>query len=343
MEIEPPLEERYNELKKEELNGRRIIEADEEAIEECEEEIELPVIDLGQLKKGNLEREECKKEIVEAAMNWGFFQVINHGVAEKVLNAMINEQKKVFNQPFVNKSLSGNFLNLPSTHYRWGNPVAISSSQISWSEAFHIPVLEVSTLNHHITLRTTMEGVVKKLGSLAEKISEILGQSLGIKSNYFKERCEKGKSSFRMNRYPPCPIASQVYGLIPHTDTDYLTILYQPHISGLQLMKSAKWFPVKPNPQALLLNIGDLFQVVSNDIFRSLKHRVVASVGVERYSFAYFYCPSDDVMIESWLKPSIYKQFSYKEYRQQIEKDVEKTGNKVGLSRFFLHNIILPH
>lgn len=106
-----------------------------------------------------------------------------------------------------------------------------------------------------------MEGVVKKLGSLAEKISEILGQSLGIKSNYFKERCEKGKSSFRMNRYPPCPIASQVYGLIPHTDTDYLTILYQPHISGLQLMKSAKWFPVKPNPQALLLNIGDLFQV----------------------------------------------------------------------------------
>uniref|UniRef100_A0A0A0L560 Fe2OG dioxygenase domain-containing protein n=2 Tax=Cucumis sativus TaxID=3659 RepID=A0A0A0L560_CUCSA len=188
-----------------------------------------------------------------------------------------------------------------------------------------------------------MEGVVKKLGSLAEKISEILGQSLGIKSNYFKERCEKGKSSFRMNRYPPCPIASQVYGLIPHTDTDYLTILYQPQISGLQLKKSAKWFPVKPNPRALLLNIGDLFQVVSNDIFRSLKHRVVASEGVERYSFAYFYCPSDDVIIESWLKPSIYKHFSYKEYRQQIEKDVEKTGNKVGLSRFFLHNIALPH
>lgn len=112
-----------------------------------------------------------------------------------------------------------------------------------------------------------MEGVVKKLGSLAEKISEILGQSLGIKSNYFKERCEKGKSSFRMNRYPPCPIASQVYGLIPHTDTDYLTILYQPQISGLQLKKSAKWFPVKPNPRALLLNIGDLFQVPPPNTF----------------------------------------------------------------------------
>lgn len=116
--------------------------------------------------------------------------------------------------------------------------------------------------------RTTMEGVVKKLGRLAEKISEILGQSLGIKSSYFKERCEKGKSSFRLNRYPPCPFASKVYGLIPHTDSDYLTILYQPQISGLQLLKAGKWFPVKPNPQALLVNIGDLFQVPTQTLFK---------------------------------------------------------------------------
>lgn len=80
-------------------------------------------------------------------------------------------------------------------------------------------------------------------------------------------------------------------------------------------------------------------QVVSNDVFKSIKHRVVASEE-ERFSFAYFYCPSEDVMIESCMKPSIYKQFSYKEYRQQIEKDVEKTGNKVGLSRFFLHHML---
>lgn len=86
----------------------------------------------------------------------------------------------------------------------------------------------------------------------------------------------------------------------------------------------------------------NVMQVVSNDAFRSLKHRVVASEAVERFSFAYFYSPSDDVMIESCTKPSIYRQFSYREYRQQIEKDVEKTGNKVGLPRFFLHNM-LPH
>ena len=111
--------------------------------------------------------------------------------------------------------------------------------------------------------RPTMEAVVKKFGRLAESIAEILGQSLGIKASYFKERCEKGRSSFRLNRYPPCPFASQVYGLIPHTDSDYLTILYQAQVSGLQLMKDGKWFAVKPNPKALLVNIGDLFQVLT--------------------------------------------------------------------------------
>lgn len=105
--------------------------------------------------------------------------------------------------------------------------------------------------------------MVKKFGGLAESIAEILGQSLGMKSSYFEESCKRGRSSFRLNRYPPCPFASKVYGLVPHTDTDFLTILYQPpQINALHLMKDGNWLAVKPNPQALLVNIGDLLQVL---------------------------------------------------------------------------------
>ena len=64
-----------------------------------------------------------------------------------------------------------------------------------------------------------------------------------------------------MNRYPPCPLASKVFGLVPHTDSDFLTILFQDQVGGLQLLKDGKWIKVKPNPQALIINIGDLFQV----------------------------------------------------------------------------------
>lgn len=55
-----------------------------------------------------------------------------------------------------------------------------------------------------------------------------------------------------------------MHGLIPHCDTSFLTIVHQDHVGGLQLMKDGNWVAVKPNPHALVVNIGDLFQVKSH-------------------------------------------------------------------------------
>jgi gibberellin 2-oxidase len=81
-------------------------------------------------------------------------------------------------------------------------------------------------------------------------------------------------------------------------------------------------------------------QALSNDAFKSIKHRVVATQEVERFSAVYFYCPSNDAVIQSCCctkkPPAVYKRFSFREYQQQVRKDVEATGDKVGLSRFLL-------
>lgn len=67
------------------------------------EERELPLIDLSQL---NIEQEEekCKREIAKASQEWGFFQVINHGISSQVLEKMRYEQMKVFKRPFEDKA-----------------------------------------------------------------------------------------------------------------------------------------------------------------------------------------------------------------------------------------------
>ena len=68
-----------------------------------------------------------------------------------------------------------------------------------------------------------------------------------------------------MNRYPPIPeFHSEVCGLVAHTDTSYLTILHQNKTGGLEMKKDEMWISVKPNPDALVINIGDLFQVYIN-------------------------------------------------------------------------------
>ncbi|KAF9620484.1 hypothetical protein IFM89_013101 [Coptis chinensis] len=294
--------------------------------EECSK---LPLIDLNQLNQGNLQRENCKKEMVKAAMEWGFFQVVNHGVPSKVLESMRCEIVNMFREPFEKKSLN--------SEYRWGTPTATRLSDFSWSEAFHIP-LDIVVLEGPLdTPRSTIKELVKILFELAQKIAKILGESSSCESNFFNESCLPSNSFIRMNRYPQCLIDDNVYGLVKHTDTNFLTILYQDQsVEGLQVAKDGIWVTVKPIPEALIINVGDLFQSWSNGAYKSAEHRVMANRHTERFSMAYFFCPTDNTVIESCKQPSVYRKFSFGEYKFQIMTDVKALGQKIGLDRFLL-------
>ncbi|XP_024988797.1 gibberellin 2-beta-dioxygenase 8-like isoform X1 [Cynara cardunculus var. scolymus] len=300
------------------------------------EECEVPTIDLSQLHQGGREAADCKREIAEASQKWGFFQVINHGVSLDVLEKMRCEQMKVFKKTFYDKANNHCNLNFPAGSYRWGTPSATCLRQLAWSEAFHIPLTDISNMGGLTSLSTTMDQFAMMVSNLAENLAEILAEQLGHKSNFFKENCWPSTCYLRLNRYPPCPVPSQVFGLMPHTDSDFLTILHQDQIGGLQLVKDGKWIAVKPKKEALIINIGDLFQAWSNDVYKSVEHRVVANKHRERFSVAYFFCPSYDTVIQSCVENSIYKKFSFREFRQQVQDDVKRLGYKIGLPRFIL-------
>ncbi|CAN1326903.1 Gibberellin 2-beta-dioxygenase 8 [Linum perenne] len=240
-------------------------------------------------------------EMVRASEEWGFFQVVNHGISREILDQMRHEQVKVFKQPFVKKKEEDKMY----VHY----------------------------------CSTAMEEFANTVADLAQKLAEILAERLGRKSSFFKEKCLASSCYLRMNRYPPCPIPTDVFGLMPHTDSDFLTILYQDQVGGLQLVRDGKWFAVNPNPLALIINIGDLFQAWSNDVYKSVEHRVMTNPSVERFSTAYFFCPSYDTEINTGHdhQSSVYRKFSFKEYRQKVQEDVQKLGYKVGLPRFSAH------
>uniref|UniRef100_A0A5B7A7A7 gibberellin 2beta-dioxygenase n=1 Tax=Davidia involucrata TaxID=16924 RepID=A0A5B7A7A7_DAVIN len=299
------------------------------------EECEVPLIDLSRLNGGELEREECKREIAKASQEWGFFQVVNHGISREILERMRREQVKLFKKPFHEK-INDMHLSFSAGSYRWGTPSATCLRQLSWSEAFHVPLTDISGSGALTSLSSTMQQFATTVSDLAQKLAEILAEKMGHKSIFFKENCLPSTCYLRMNRYPPCPISSEVFGLMPHTDSDFLTILHQDQIGGLQLVKDGKWIAVKPNQEALIINIGDLFQAWSNGIYSSVQHRVVTNKLVERFSAAYFLCPSYDTVIQSCIEPSIYRRFSFREYRQQVQEDVKKLGYKTGLPRFLV-------
>ncbi|KAK9275808.1 hypothetical protein L1049_023078 [Liquidambar formosana] len=276
------------------------------------DECQLPLIDLSGLRNQDEgERLACVAAIARASSEWGFFQVVNHEISNELLVEMRREQVKLFETPFERKA-SCKLLN---NSYRWGTPTATCPRQFSWK---------------------VMEEFAAAMSKLARLLAGVLAENLGHRRGGFEDSCDASTCFLRLNRYPACPVSADIFGLVPHTDSDFLTILYQDQVGGLQLMKDSKWVAVKPNEDALIVNIGDLLQAWSNDVYKSVEHKVMPNRKGERYSIAYFLCPSYDSFIGSCREPSIYRKFTFGEYRRQVQEDVKKLGHKVGLSPFLL-------
>ncbi|XP_065009480.1 gibberellin 2-beta-dioxygenase 8-like [Musa acuminata AAA Group] len=291
-------------------------------------ECDLPLVDLSRLNS-KLEAKQCKQDIITAATEWGFFQIVNHGVSNSLLARLRRQQVKMFRQPFKKK-----VLDFSDDSYRWGTPTATSLKQLSWSEAYHIPVSSANKLARTSTNRCVIEEFSAAMAQLANQLVDTLAEGLGRDGTYIKENCTRNSCYLRLNHYPSCPLPGEVFGLVPHTDSDFLTILCQDTVCGLQLNKAGRWVTVKPNPNALIVNIGDLFQAWSNGLYKSVEHRVMSNPHLERFSVAYFVCPSKETLIQSSALPAIYRKFSFGEYRLQVQQDVRLTGHKVGLTRF---------
>lgn len=147
---DPPFMEFYKDL----FDNHDVTKNHENGGNLCEvEEWDLPVIDLTRLDRGGCEGANCKREIAEASRKWGFFQVINHGVSSDILEKMRCEQMKAFKKTFLEKTGNHHDLNFPVGSYRWGTPSATCLSQVSWSEAFHVPLTDISNMGGGTSLR----------------------------------------------------------------------------------------------------------------------------------------------------------------------------------------------
>ncbi|RVW95250.1 Codeine O-demethylase [Vitis vinifera] len=149
-----------------------------------------------------------------------------------------------------------------------------------------------------LPFRDTLEVYVVEMRNLALTMLSFMEKALKIEVNEMRKLFEQGLQAMRMNYYPPCPKPEQVIGLTPHSDSVGLTILLQVNeVEGLQIRKDGMWIPITPLPNAFIVNIGDILEIFSNGIYKSIEHRAVVNSVKERLSIATFYNPQMDAEI----------------------------------------------
>lgn len=127
-------------------------------------------------------------------------------------------------------------------------------------------------------------------------------ENLFMPGDFLHHLFEPDHTSFvRINYYPECPDpespedvstpATGHQGVNHHTDAGALTILLQDDQAGLEVYRKGRWHSVVPIAGALVVNIGDIIQVWSNDRYKAPLHRVRANTSNKRFSVPFFFNP----------------------------------------------------
>ncbi|KAL5062515.1 hypothetical protein RYX36_024252 [Vicia faba] len=275
----------------------------------------IPIIDLQGLDSSN--RYEIIQKIAHACQNYGFFQILNHGVPEKVLSDMMNVSKDFFNMSESERMKS--YSDDPLKTTRLSTSFNVKTEKFSnWRDFLRLHCHPLEDYVHEWPANPP--SFSKQLRNLALRLLEAISESLGLEKDYINKALGKHGQHMAINYYPPCPEPELTYGLPAHADPNVITILLQNDVVGLQVLKDGKWITINHVPNTFIVNIGDQIQVISNDKYKSVLHRALVNSEKERMSIPTFYCPSPDAIMKPAPElldndhPAQYKDYEYDEY-----------------------------
>ncbi|CAM6103863.1 unnamed protein product [Calypogeia fissa] len=306
-------------------------------------EQQMPTIDMAMLELEDLSstsRKEMSEYMAKACETWGFFQLINHGLDASLLEKVKEVSIGFFKKPeeekleykirpgvvegFYSKSLTG-----------------VGSNKLTHSVDHLLFRSEPPSLRNYElwpldppAYRETMKEYTHQVRALAVKLVGILSEELGLKTRALQDRLEGGPAAhptvtFRTNYYSPVNKApatdeeeedEDLCRLHAHSDPGGLTVLLQNGVAGFEVRKDGLWVGVEPIAEALVVNVGDQIEILSNGRYKSIEHRGNAHRTKERLSIATFYSPAQEILICPMdelvdnAHPALYKSIRFRDY-----------------------------
>lgn len=307
----------------------------------------VPVIDIHQL-----DRPAARAAIHLACHDWGFFQVTGHSIERSVIDEIFAVSHTFFEQSAADKRSL-----LRDADNPWGYfDQELTKNRQDFKELYDFGPDSGDGRGPRWPggrLRQLFEPAVRACyagcTALSMRLLSVIASNLGVSPQVLARGFEDSAhtSFLRLNFYPMSTpdnaddASPRPFGVGEHTDAGALTILLQDEQPGLEVQREGRWHLVEPRRDALVVNIGDIVQVWSNDQYKAALHRVLTNPAQERYSIPFFLNPSYETIYEPLPatvtpdRPAAYRPIGWREFRcLRAAGDYADVGEEVQIRHY---------
>lgn len=309
---------------------------------------DVPVIDL----LNDAVRVEA--EVARACADWGFFQVVGHGLEDALQARTLNAARAFFDTPAAAKRALGRSRDNPWGYY----DRELTKNRRDKKEIFDVgPDVTGAEVDGDVFLgetpfppgqpdfRRTAAAWFTGCEALCARLLRPIATSLGGAPDALDDAFRGAHTSFlRFNHYPTHDLLAGEgdpeagLGIHHHTDAGGVTVLLTDGRPGLEVLKDGAWRPVACAPGGLIVNIGDMVQVWSNDAYAAPLHRVLAMRSHDRLSAAFFFNPAYAAVVAPLPRPgepARYRGVPWSEFRRRrADGDFADYGAEVQISDY---------
>jgi isopenicillin N synthase-like dioxygenase len=275
---------------------------------------QVPTLDISRY---DTDRKAFVAEIGAAYREFGFCGISGHGIAQALIDKAYDAFVRFFDLPeevkakYQLKGMGGQRGFTP-----FGIETAKDSKHADLKEFWHIGRELPADSKYAASMPANVwpnevpdfheygYGLFDALDKLGSRVLRALALHIDLPENYFDDKTQFGNSILRPLHYPPitdADVPNERAGA--HEDINLITLLVGASAEGLQLLqKDGTWLPVTTQGDAIVVNIGDMLQRLTNHVYPSTSHRVVNPPGekarLPRYSVPFFLHPNPDVVLD---------------------------------------------
>jgi isopenicillin N synthase-like dioxygenase len=317
----------------------------------------VPVIDIaGVTQNASGEAaEQAVHEIAKACREWGFFQIINHGVSDALIDSVWQQARAFFEGPQEAKNAILRTRENPWGYYN----NELTKNKRDKKEVFDFTTDGIDPIygaenrwpDTGAEFRDNMRGYLEACTRLSLTLLQAFCVGLGLPADFMREDFAGKHTGFiRLNHYPVVdPLAAENVEQLPeanmgvhhHSDAGALTVLLQDDVGGLQVHRDGYWHDIPSVPGAFVINTGDMMQVWSNDFYQAAIHRGLAMHDRDRYSIPFFFNPAVATEVSplpsvvSEERPSRYRSINWSDFRsKRTDGDYADYGPEVQIAQY---------